>query len=75
MWKSLIRISLWSLVVVLALTASATAQQPKEQPKYSDEAERAARAAGVLNEIMGLICYELERLFRCYFFQPDQLVA
>ena len=22
-----------------------------------------------------LICYELERLFRCYFFRPDQLVA
>ena len=54
MWKSLIRIGLWALVVVLALTASATAQQSKEQPKYSDEAERAVQAAAVLNEIMGI---------------------
>jgi lipid-binding SYLF domain-containing protein len=54
MWKSMIRITLWTLVVVLALTASATAQQSKEQPKYSGEAERAVQADGVLNEIMGI---------------------
>ena len=54
MWKSLIRISLWTLVVVLALTASATAEPSKERPKNSDEAERAVQAAGILNEVMGI---------------------
>jgi lipid-binding SYLF domain-containing protein len=44
---------LWPLVVVLALTASANAKQSKEEPKHSDEAERAVQAPGVLNEIMG----------------------
>jgi lipid-binding SYLF domain-containing protein len=51
---SLIRVGLWSLVVVFALTVPVTAKQSKEQPKQSDEAERAAQAASVLNEIMGI---------------------
>jgi lipid-binding SYLF domain-containing protein len=54
MSKSFIQIGLWSLAVVLALTSPVTAQQSKEQPKPSDEAERAAAAASVLTEIMSI---------------------
>ena len=50
MLKSLIRIVVWALVVILALTGPVAAQQPKK----SAEAERAAEAAKVLTEIMNI---------------------
>src|SRR5262245_30501024 len=48
--KSFIRIGLWSVVVVFALTRPVTAQQPKQ----SAEVDRAAEATNVLNEIMNI---------------------
>src|SRR5438552_6148198 len=50
MLKSLIRIGLWSLAVVFALTSPVAAQQPKNPA----EVERATEAANVLNEIMNI---------------------
>src|SRR5215831_14745000 len=49
MLKSFVRTSLWCLVVVFALTSPVAAQQFNER---SAEAERAADAVNVLNEIM-----------------------
>jgi lipid-binding SYLF domain-containing protein len=51
MLKSFIRIGLWSLVIVFALTSPVTAQQSN---KPSAEADRVAEAAGVLTEIMSI---------------------
>ena len=51
MLKSFIRIGLWSLVIVFALTNPVTAQQSNKQ---SEEADRAAEAANVLTEIMNI---------------------
>src|SRR5206468_8209294 len=51
MLKSLIRTGLWSLVVVFSLTNPMTAQQFNKQ---STEADRAAEAANVLNEVMNI---------------------
>jgi lipid-binding SYLF domain-containing protein len=51
MLRSFIRIGLWSVVVVFALTNSAMAQQSNKQ---STEAERAADAVKVLTEIMNI---------------------
>jgi len=50
MLKSFIRIGVWSLVVVFALTGPVTAQQAKQ----SAEVDRAAEAANVLNEVMNI---------------------
>ena len=50
MLKSLIRIGLWSLAVVFALTSPVAAQQPKNPA----EVERATEAANVLNEVMNI---------------------
>jgi lipid-binding SYLF domain-containing protein len=50
MLKSFIRIGLWSLVVLFALTMPVTAQQPKQ----SAEVDRAAEATSVLNEVMNI---------------------
>src|SRR5215471_10829261 len=51
MLKSLVRITLWCLVVVFAFTIPVTAQQTNE---HSTEAERAADAVKVLSEIMSI---------------------
>jgi lipid-binding SYLF domain-containing protein len=51
MFKSFIRIALWSLVVVFALTNPVTARQSNKQ---STEAERAGEAVNVLTEIMNI---------------------
>ena len=50
MLNSFARIGLWTLVVIFALTAPVAAQQSKK----SAEVDRAAEAAKVLNEIMGI---------------------
>src|ERR1051326_5916784 len=50
MLKSFIRIAVWSLVVVFALTGPVTAQQDKQ----SAEIDRATEAAKVLNEVMNI---------------------
>ena len=49
MLRSFVRIALWCLVVVFALTNPVMARQSNE---HSTEAERAADAVNVLNEIM-----------------------
>src|SRR5215467_10148280 len=49
MLRSFVRIALWCLVVVLALTNPVTARQSNE---HSTEAERAVDAVNVLTEIM-----------------------
>src|SRR5215472_4642245 len=49
MLRSFVRITLWCLVVVFALTNPVTAQQANER---STEAQRAADAVNVLSEIM-----------------------
>jgi beta-lactam-binding protein with PASTA domain len=55
MLNSSVRIVLWSLVIVFALTNSVTARQSQEQVRErSAEADRAAEAAGVLGEIMNI---------------------
>ena len=51
MLKSFIRTSVWSLVVVFALTKPVSAQQSN---KRSTEADRATEAANVLSEIMNI---------------------
>ena len=51
MLRSFVRIALWCLVVVLALTNPVTARQSNE---HSTEAERAADAVNVLTEIMNI---------------------
>jgi lipid-binding SYLF domain-containing protein len=51
MFKSIIRTALWCLVVVFALTNPVTARQSNKQ---STEAERAAEAVSVLNEVMSI---------------------
>jgi len=51
MLKSFMHASLWSLVVVFALTLPATARQSTKQ---STEAERAMEAVSVLSEIMNI---------------------
>jgi lipid-binding SYLF domain-containing protein len=51
MLKSYIRIGVWSLVVVFALTKPVSARQSNKQ---STEADRAAEAAKVLSEIMNI---------------------
>ena len=51
MLRSFVRITLWCLVVVLALTNPVTARQSNE---HSTEAERAADAVNVLTEIMNI---------------------
>ena len=51
MLGSFVRIALWCLVVVLALTNPVTARQSNE---HSTEAERAADAVNVLTEIMNI---------------------
>src|SRR5215472_7071628 len=50
MLKSFIRIGVWSLVVVFALTSPVAAQRPKQ----SAEVDRAAQATNVLNEVMSI---------------------
>jgi lipid-binding SYLF domain-containing protein len=50
MLKSFIRTTVWSLVVVFALTNPVAAQQPKP----SAEVDRATEATNVLNEIMNI---------------------
>jgi len=51
MLKSFVRSALWCLVVVFAFTIPVTARQSNE---HSTEAERAADAVNVLNEIMSI---------------------
>jgi lipid-binding SYLF domain-containing protein len=51
MLNSFIRIGVWSLVVVFALTSPVTARQSS---KHSDEADRAAETVNVLTEIMNI---------------------
>ena len=53
MLKSFVRIGFWTLVVVFALTNPVTASA-QQSNKQSSEAERAAEAAHVLNEIMSI---------------------
>jgi hypothetical protein len=50
MLRSFIRVGLWSLVVVFALTSPVAAQESKK----SVEVERAEQAASVLSEIMNI---------------------
>ena len=51
MLKSFVRSALWCLVAVFAFTIPVTARQSNE---HSTEAERAADAVNVLNEIMSI---------------------
>src|SRR4029434_1087049 len=51
MLKSFLRIGVWSLVVVFALTSPVTARQSN---KESTEADRAGEATKVLTEIMNI---------------------
>src|SRR5215813_2885656 len=51
MLRSFVRIALWCLVVVLALTNPVTARQSNE---HSTEAQRATDAVNVLSEIMNI---------------------
>ena len=52
MLKSFVRVGLWTLVVVFALTSPVTAHQSNKQ--QSTEGDRAAEAANVLTEIMSI---------------------
>src|SRR3954447_11430710 len=51
MFKSFISPELWCLVVVFALTTEVTASQSNKQ---STEADRAAEAVNVLNDVMAI---------------------